>query len=306
MNERTRFPTGVVMLIAIQCARISAQEIGDLKFENSPGWVWRLKPNGAGTDWSSANTDGLAMRLDELQSGKLLLSVAHTLDSSRNIARFRPVAFNAAGQRFEFLADSGGSTEGVALEAFTLDLKSLPREQVKYLGLEQLSRNNLRDVVAPAAYQQLKSNAANALPFPRIGERYDFELTTITGQAIRSRELRGKVVLLDFWASWCPPCMAELKTIKEIYQKRNAQGFEVIGLSYDWAVDTAKRAIAMQQLPWPNVLAPTRKDERDLWATACDTDALPRLLLIGRNGVVQVDCPPRELEQEIQKLLSSK
>jgi thiol-disulfide isomerase/thioredoxin len=306
MNERTRFPTGVVLMIAIQCARISAQETGDLKFENSPGWVWRLKPNSAGTDWTSANTEGLAMRLDELKSGKLLFSLAHTLDSTRNIARFRPVAFNAAGRRFEFSPDSGGSTEGVTLEAFILDLASVPREQIKYLGLEELSRDNLRDVVAPAAFHQLKNGAANALQFPRVGERYDFELSAINGRAITSRELHGKVVLLDFWASWCPPCMAELGSIKEIYQKLNSRGFEVIGVNHDWTIEAARRAIAKQELPWPNVLAPTQKEERELWATACDTAALPRLLLIDQDGVLQSDYPFRELEREIEKLLNRK
>jgi thiol-disulfide isomerase/thioredoxin len=306
MNRTKRFLVGARILIAIQCVTVSAQEVSGVKLENAPGWVWRLRPNSAGTDWTSANTAGLAMRLDELKSGKLLFSLAHTLDSTRNIARFRPVAFNAAGRRFEFSPDSGGSTEGVTLEAFTLDLASVPREQIKYLGLEELSHDNLRDIVAPAAFHQLTNGAANALQFPRAGDRYDFELSAINGQVITSRELHDKVVLLDFWASWCPPCMAELGKIKEIYQKLNSRGFEVIGLNHDWTIEAARRAIAKQELPWPNVLAPTQKEERELWATACDTAALPRLLLIDQDGVLQNDCPFLELEREIEKLLNRK
>src|SRR5947209_6194592 len=128
MKRINHLLTGASVLLAVQCATVSAQSASDLKFENAPGWVWRLRPNSAGTDWTSANTGGLALRLDELKGGKLLLSVAHTLESTRNIARFRPVAFNGAGHRFEFSPDSGGSTEGVALEAFILDLANVRRE----------------------------------------------------------------------------------------------------------------------------------------------------------------------------------
>jgi peroxiredoxin len=306
MNRIQRFLAVVSILLASQCAPLCAQSAKDFEFDNAPGWTWRLKPNGAGTDWTSANTGGLAMRLDELKGQKLLFELAHTLDSTRDIARFRPVAFNAAGQRFEFSQDSGGSTEGIALEGYTLDLAAVPREQIKYLGLEQLSHDGLKNTVAPAAFQRLKKAATNALPFPQIGERYDFELTAIDGRVVSSRDLRGKAVLLDFWASWCPPCMAELPKIKELYQTLTARGFQVVGINHDWTADAAKRAIAKQELPWPNVLAPEQKEQRELWLTATDTAGLPRLLLMDSDGILRADCSIRDLEAEIAKLIKPK
>src|SRR5262245_41009869 len=72
-------------------------------FTNEAGWVWQLKPQPAG--WQSLSTAGLSMRMDELKDGQLLLTLAHSVAASQDVVRFRPVAFNAARQRFEFKAD---------------------------------------------------------------------------------------------------------------------------------------------------------------------------------------------------------
>src|SRR5437016_4412743 len=136
---------GLVLATVISALGVRGENGKEPVFTNENGWVWHLKPSGAGADWTSANIGGLAMRLDELKSGKLLFTLAHIEQSTRDIMRFRPVAFNASGQRFEFAPDSGGSTDGVALEGYLLDLETLPRAQIKYLGLEKLTKDNLRD-----------------------------------------------------------------------------------------------------------------------------------------------------------------
>lgn len=244
------------------------------------------------------------MRLDELTGEKFLLTLAHTEASSRDIVRFRPVAFHVSGQRFPFTADAGGADGGVVLSGFVLDLKNLPRDQIKFVGIEKLTKAGLRDVVAPAALRQLSEAGVNALPFPRMGERYDFDLTTADGKKISSRDLRGKVVLLDFWARWCGPCMAKMPKLKEAYRKLNGRGFEVIGLNHDWTPEVAKRTITEQGLPWPNAIAPTPKDQRELWLTATGTGALRRLLLVDREGVLRADVSPHDLDAEIEKLMN--
>jgi hypothetical protein len=97
--------------------------------------------------------------------------------------------------------------------------------------------------------------------------------------------------------------MAKMPKLKETYQKLHARGFEVIGLNHDYTLEQARHIIAEQKIPWPNALAPVEKNRRDLWLEATGTSALPRLLLIDRNGILRADVSPYQLEAEINKLM---
>jgi thiol-disulfide isomerase/thioredoxin len=160
--------------------------------------------------------------------------------------------------------------------------------------------------VAPAALRQLKAAGVDALPFPIIGERYEFELTAIDGKRIDSKALRGKVVLLDFWARWCGPCMVKMPKLKETYQRLHGRGFEIVGLNHDYTIAQARRVIADQKLPWPNVVAPLDKDHRRAWLEATGTGPIPRLLLLDREGILRADVSPYNLEAEIEKMMSDR
>ncbi len=85
----------------------------------------------------------------------------------------------------------------------------------------------------------------------------DFELTDPNGKIIKLSNYRGKVVLIDFWASWCGPCRRENPNVVEAYEKYNkkkfatGKGFEVISISLDKNVDAWKSAILQDNLKWP-------------------------------------------------------
>ena len=274
------------------------------KFTNEPGWTWHVPP--ADASWALTTQQGMVMRLDELKEDKLLLTLARTRtgESDREIVLFRPVAFDSAGQRFEFKADSGGSVEGVALNGYVLDLKSRPRHQIKSVGIEKLTRENLQDFVAPAAFRKLKEAGVQALAFPVVGERFEFELTTVDGKRISSEALRGEVVLLDFWAKWCGPCMAKMPKLRQTYEKLHDRGFEIVGLNHDYTLEQARRVIADQKLSWPNVVAPIDNEQRHAWFEATGTGSLPRLLLLDRKGILRAEVSPHNLDAEIEKLMN--
>jgi thiol-disulfide isomerase/thioredoxin len=272
------------------------------RFENEQGWVWHIRPSEAG--WGTTATQGLVMRLDELKGDKLLLTLAHGQDSMRDMVRVRPVAFDAEGKRVEFRANSGGGSGSVSMTGFVLDLKEIPRERIKLIGIEKLTKDGLERVIAPAAYRKLKEAGVNVLAYPRVGQPYEFDLTTIDGKKISSKDLRGKVVLLDFWAKWCGPCMAKMPKLKETYARLHERGLEVVGVNHDNDLETAKRVIAEQKLPWANVMAPVGEEgQLSLWYAASGTQSLPRLLLIDREGVLRAEVAPYQLEGEIEKLV---
>ena len=90
---------------------------------------------------------------------------------------------------------------------------------------------------------------------PSVGEAApDLELMTPNNESVSLSSLQGKVVLLDFWASWCRPCCAEISTtVLPAYEKYHEQGFEVYAVSLDQQDAAWKNAIEKFGLPWINV-----------------------------------------------------
>jgi peroxiredoxin len=81
----------------------------------------------------------------------------------------------------------------------------------------------------------------------------DFSGIAVDGQVIRLSDLRGKVVVLDFWATWCPPCCAMIPHEREMVKKLQNKPFAFIGISADHAVAELRKGIADLHITWPNI-----------------------------------------------------
>lgn len=133
--------------------------------------------------------------------------------------------------------------------------------------------------------------------------RLQIKLPDVKGDSITLASLKGKVLLLDFWASWCMPCRAANKKLVKLYDKYKEKGFEIFSVSLDEDKGDWKKAIAKDKINWVQV-----NDPRGSWnaKTAADWNisVLPTTFLINKKGdVVAIDPEGKELEKGIQELL---
>lgn len=77
------------------------------------------------------------------------------------------------------------------------------------------------------------------------------EFTAVDGRHCDLHEMRGKVVLINFWATWCPPCVEGTQKLKQMYSKYQSQGLEVVGISWDNDKGKLVKFMGENQLKWP-------------------------------------------------------
>lgn len=142
---------------------------------------------------------------------------------------------------------------------------------------------------------------------PEVGQKApEIELTDINGKTIKLSSLKGKVVLIDFWASWCGPCRKENPYTVEIYNTYKDKGFTVFSVSIDQNKDKWLKAVEKDELIWPyHVIDP--KGWYGKSATAYNVEAIPATFLIDRDGtIVATNLRGAELDQFLKKMFKSK
>ncbi len=107
----------------------------------------------------------------------------------------------------------------------------------------------------------------------------DFTLKSMTGENVRLSELRGQVVMINFWASWCGPCRQEMPYLEALYQRYNALGFELLGVNVEQDVDDARRWLSDTPVSFPVLLDP----QNELTAMY-QVKAMPSTILVDRDG----------------------
>lgn len=130
-----------------------------------------------------------------------------------------------------------------------------------------------------------------------------FDLTDLNGRPLRLSSFRGKVVLLNFWATWCGPCRVEMPVFASWQNQYGGQGLQIIGISLDDAAGPARRLVQRLRLNYPVAMG----DDR-LAARYGGVLGLPLTFLIDRDGVVracfQDDSDLKEIERQMRALLA--
>ena len=128
------------------------------------------------------------------------------------------------------------------------------------------------------------TSTSGKIPAPQQGFLApDFELKTPTGESIKLSDLRGQAVLINLWATWCPPCREEMQTIEKVYQEYRDKGFTVLAVNMTYQDDpfAVTPFVNEQKLTFPILL-----DETGEMANAYQLRSLPSSYFIRRDGII--------------------
>ncbi len=129
-----------------------------------------------------------------------------------------------------------------------------------------------------------------------VGSQPSLEFQSTAGQTIKLDSYRGKIVLIDFWATWCGPCMAELPNMLATEKTYGPRGLQILGISLDRDANALARVVRDKNIPWPQHL-----DENGDVSRRFGVDSIPRCFLIGTDGAVLWTGHPSDLQTQLTK-----
>ena len=160
------------------------------------------------------------------------------------------------------------------------DDEEIRKEQFKRFGkvfsqsesrtLTAYGKNIIKSATAPANVSQL------------VGKPLELSGVTDLGGELEWASYRGKVVLVDFWASWCGPCRAQMPKIKAIYEELDREKFDVVAVNLDRSVEAFEEYSKEHQSPWPNVIG----DDGRAMAEQYGVTALPTMMVVDGDGKI--------------------
>ncbi len=138
---------------------------------------------------------------------------------------------------------------------------------------------------------------------PVIEKAADFSLKDLRGGTVSLASLRGKVVLLSFWATWCPPCVSEMPSMNRLYQELRSRGFQVVAVSLDRSAEGVKEYVDTKGIKFLVLM-----DEDNAVARRYKVFSTPTTFLIDRKGNIverfygEYDWQDRDVKAKIEKL----
>lgn len=178
-------------------------------------------------------------------------------------------------------------------------------EKAKAFYTQFPDNTNAATAKALESKMSLRSEAFNRMLHrldATVGKRLDIKFTSLDGREVDLSQMKGKVVLIDFWATWCDGCVAEIPHVKEVYNQFHTNGFEVIGISFDTDRKALENFIQKNGTPWPQYF--DGQGWQNKYGVEYGFEQIPALWLIDKKGILRDNEAGKDLQRKVEKLLA--
>ena len=237
-------------------------------------------------------------------------SADKVVEFAANDTAMQAQAYNLKGIAIQKQSDGGKDQkklqEAEAALRLAVTAKADHAESYYNLGVVLLQQNRdpegvaaLKKYLELAPDQYLSADARKIIENPRRSREPfapDFSVTTSEGEYISLDDLKGKVVLLDFWGTWCPPCVASLPALRNLNKKfAKTEKFVLLGISSDGDADKWSKFIVKEEMVWPQFL-----DRQKAVQRAFRVNVFPTYIVIDHEGVIRFRTSGTNFEREAE------